>query len=88
MNVRKNLADFSSELQRDRLTVRDIRVVVVHLGQRHDFLEKPAGRIVSVMVNQFPRFRDVATGIGADVRHVSHCVEKVRFAIYFADCTS
>src|SRR5437660_10566930 len=87
-NVRENLADLSREFQSDRLAISYVGVVVIHFRQSHDLFEQPARRVVSMMVNQFPGFRDVPARKRAEVRHVSHGVEEIRFPVYLANCAS
>src|SRR6266481_3815801 len=85
--IGQNLPDLASEFYSDGFTVSDVCIVIVHLCQGHHFFEKLSRCVVAVMIDQLPWLRNVATRIGAEIRHVTHGVEEMRLAIHFAKST-
>ena len=76
-NIGQDLPNFSRKLEGDRFSISHICIVIVHFRQRQSLLKQFARSIVPVVVDQFPRFGDIASGIRAKFGHIPHRVEEM-----------
>ena len=77
LHVGEYLPNALRKARRNWITIGEIHIIEVHLGQRENLFEQAFWCRVAVMVKQVPWLGDVALRVGSQLGHVTQSVKEM-----------